>query len=59
MALAHGGNLPAHLYDGIPDPELPALNLVKPGETAPGLRYCISNSFAFGGCNVSLVIGKE
>ena len=59
MALAHGGNLPAHLYDGVPDSELPALNLVKPGETAPGLRYCISNSFAFGGCNVSLVIGKE
>ena len=59
MALAHGENLPAHLYDGVPDPELPALNLAKPGETAPGLRYCISNSFAFGGCNVSLVIGKE
>jgi 3-oxoacyl-[acyl-carrier-protein] synthase-1 len=59
LALTHDGALPAHLYDGVPDPELPALNLVKPGKTVPGLRYCISNSFAFGGCNVSLVLGKK
>ena len=59
LALTHDGALPAHLYDGVMDPELPALNLVKPGKTVPGLRYCISNSFAFGGCNVSLVLGKK
>ncbi len=59
------GILPAHLFDGVEDPALPKLHLVKPGEVAPlldsakPLKYCISNSFAFGGCNVSLIVAKE
>lgn len=56
------GVLPAHLFDGCEDPELPKVRLVKPGEACAAgspLRYCISNSFAFGGCNVSLIIAKE
>ena len=48
--------LPAHLFDGVVDPNLPSLHLVKAGETAQNLKYCMSNSFAFGGCNVSLIV---
>ena len=48
--------LPAHLFDGVVDPELPPLHFVKPGETSKNLKYCMSNSFAFGGCNVSLIV---
>ncbi len=49
--------LPPHLWDGQADPELPALDLVAPRRRAARLAACMSNSFAFGGCNVSLVIG--
>ena len=48
--------LPVHLFDGVVDPKLPPVHLVKPGETAVKLKYCMSNSFAFGGCNVSLIV---
>ena len=52
--------LPLHVYDGNYDPELPRLNLVGP-ETKFNKRInvCMSNSFGFGGCNVSLIIGKS
>jgi len=51
--------LPLHVYDGNYDPELPRLNLIGP-ETKFNKRInvCMSNSFGFGGCNVSLIIGK-
>lgn len=51
-----GSVLPAHLFDGVVDSNLPPLHLVKAGETAKNLKYCMSNSFAFGGCNVSLIV---
>jgi 3-oxoacyl-[acyl-carrier-protein] synthase I len=52
------GYLPPHLWDGAADPEIPALHLVVAGETArPGTRAMLSNSFAFGGSNVSLILG--
>lgn len=52
--------LPLHLYDGQYDPELPRLNLIGP-ETKfnKKINVCMSNSFGFGGCNVSLIIGKS
>ncbi|MDD5037116.1 MAG: beta-ketoacyl-ACP synthase [Methylococcaceae bacterium] len=50
--------LPPHLWDGVADPGLPALAFVKlENVSAKPLQYCFSNSFAFGGNNVSLVIG--
>jgi len=53
--------LPPHLWDGQADPALPALNLVQPGtrlsNTRP--RRLMSNSFAFGGNNISLLLGEE
>ena len=54
------GKLPPHLWDGIPDASLPVLNVAVPG-TALGqpLRWALSNSFAFGGANAALVLGRE
>lgn len=46
-----------HCWDGVPDPQLPALNLVKMGQQQQ-LRYCLSSSFAFGGNNVAVILGN-
>jgi 3-oxoacyl-[acyl-carrier-protein] synthase-1 len=50
--------LPPHVWDGMRDPSLPRLNLVSASCRVTRLRTCLSNSFAFGGCNVSLLIGR-
>ncbi len=51
--------LPPHVWDGAADPALPRLDLVESrrqfGRNAA--RICMSNSFAFGGSNVCLIIG--
>lgn len=50
--------LPPQVWDGVQDPDMPALELVRlEKSTTKQLQYCLSNSFAFGGNNVSLVIG--
>ncbi|WP_095162130.1 beta-ketoacyl-[acyl-carrier-protein] synthase family protein [Pseudomonas sp. Irchel 3F5] len=53
------GRLPPHVWDGAADPQLPALNLVDASQRLPaqGPRRLMSNSFAFGGNNVSLILG--
>lgn len=51
------GLLPLHVWDGQIDPELAPISLYhtqKPTPTA--VRHCLSNSFAFGGNNVALVL---
>ncbi|MFB4368335.1 MULTISPECIES: beta-ketoacyl-[acyl-carrier-protein] synthase family protein [unclassified Pseudomonas] len=54
-----GKRLPPHVWDGQADPQLPRLKLVGSGEQLPAAerRYLMSNSFAFGGNNISLVLG--
>jgi len=53
------GLLPPHVYDGIPDPALPDISLVKPGQkSAAPLRAVMSNSFGFGGSNAALILGS-
>lgn len=53
------GRLPPHWWDGQRDPALPALHLVAAGQRAgKPLRYALSNSFAFGGSNASLLLGR-
>lgn len=53
------GALPPHLWDGAADPALPALNVALPGSRlGRPLRYALSNSFAFGGANASLLLGR-
>lgn len=55
-----GGRLPPHWWDGERDAALPPVRVAQPGETlgrAP--RHVLSNSFAFGGSNASLVLAGE
>ena len=54
------GRLPPHLWDGVPMPDVPPLNLVAIGDR---IRFgeesaLLSNSFAFAGSNASLVLGR-
>ncbi|KPB55173.1 3-oxoacyl- synthase [Pseudomonas coronafaciens pv. oryzae] len=51
--------LPPHVWDGEADPQLPALQWTLPGTrlASADARYMMSNSFAFGGNNISLIIG--
>ena len=54
------GKLPAHLWDGVSDPSLPVLQLATPTTTlGHPPRWALSNSFAFGGANVTLVLGRD
>jgi 3-oxoacyl-[acyl-carrier-protein] synthase-1 len=55
------GRLPPHIWDGQADPALPVLDLVSPGRAfaRSSARLCMSNSFAFGGSNASLLIGDS
>ncbi|WP_321915835.1 beta-ketoacyl-[acyl-carrier-protein] synthase family protein [Paraburkholderia sp. J11-2] len=53
--------LPHHMWDGAADPALPALDLIQNVRHLPrsGARqYAMSNSFAFGGSNASLILGR-
>jgi 3-oxoacyl-[acyl-carrier-protein] synthase-1 len=44
----------------MPDPDLPVLNVAEPGSRlGQPLRWALSNSFAFGGANATLVLGRE
>lgn len=53
LTLAGDGKLPPHIWDGASDPELPGLNLSPCLSTAP--KVVMSNNFAFGGNNTSLI----
>lgn len=53
------GYLPPHWWDGEVDPELPPLKIVESGhKLGRPPRYLLSNSFAFGGSNASLVLAQ-
>jgi 3-oxoacyl-[acyl-carrier-protein] synthase-1 len=51
--------IPRHVWDGQPDPQLPSLRLAQSAERFPAgdHRRCMTNNFAFGGSNVSLIFG--
>ena len=54
------GKLPPHLWDGVADPALPDLNVIAPGaRLGHPVRCAMSNSFAFGGANATLVFCRD
>ncbi|MDF3918927.1 beta-ketoacyl-ACP synthase [Salinicola salarius] len=53
------GHLPIHVFDDDYDPDIPALPLVTQNATpARPLCHALSNSFAFGGNNASLLLSR-
>jgi 3-oxoacyl-[acyl-carrier-protein] synthase I len=53
------GFLPPHWWDGVVDPELAPTRLVQSGESLGRTpNYLLSNSFAFGGSNASLLLAQ-
>lgn len=54
------GQLPPHWWDGHADPALAAVHPVPPGyQLGRAAHYILSNSFAFGGNNASLILGRS
>lgn len=57
LTLTGDGQVPAHWWDGGIDEQLPGLALVQPGQTlAKAPKHALSNSFAFGGNNIALIL---
>lgn len=50
--------IPRHVWDGEADPELPLIQLATQRGSTRTLEYALSNSFAFGGNNISLVLRR-
>jgi 3-oxoacyl-[acyl-carrier-protein] synthase-1 len=62
MVLTEKRGLPVHCWDGVKDEEIQGFEsrvspAIADGEKTPSI--CMSNSFAFGGCNVSLILGRR
>ena len=56
--LLGGYDYAPHVWDAQPDENLPAINLMPVGaKQKTKIATCLSNSFAFGGNNVSVLIG--
>ena len=55
------GLLPPHIWDDVVDEKIPAINLVKSGKSIviSSGTVLLSNSFAFGGNNASVIIGRS
>jgi len=56
MALTEQRGLPVHCWDGVKDEEIPFFPV--DGSRMENPAICMSNSFGFGGCNVSLILGS-
>jgi len=53
------GSLPPHRWDGQTDPELPVLTGIATTKLGKKLTTAMSNSYAFGGNNASLIMVRE
>lgn len=59
-ALVDDGFVPPHLWDGIHDSELPVMNFADDiSSDKVVMKHVLSNSFAFGGNNISLLLGRN
>ena len=61
LLLTQSGNnlLPEHNFDGQLDPKLSKINYCGTNVNIPRLDTVMSNSFAFGGNNVSVILGRK
>ena len=60
LALLRNDNkLPPHRWDGQQDPDLPRLINIGASKSHGKPKLVMSNSFAFGGNNISLILGAE
>ena len=50
--------IPENKNNGTVDPTIAPLNL-SAGQQVENMSFCLSNSFAFGGSNISLILGKS
>ncbi len=50
--------IPGHVWDEQPDPNLPPLNLAALQSDVTDFDYALSNSFAFGGNNISVILRR-
>jgi len=57
MVLTERRGLPVHCWDGVIDDEIQVSPIGKDCRETPDI--CMSNSFAFGGCNVSLILTRK
>ncbi len=54
------GRMPPHWWDGERDPALPAVRIAEPGsQLGRPMNYALSNSFAFGGSNATLILARS
>jgi len=53
-------SLPVHAWDGVCDPDIALATFAQEGDNLPleGMRWCMNNSYAFGGSNASVIIGR-
>jgi 3-oxoacyl-[acyl-carrier-protein] synthase-1 len=56
VLVREGAVLPRHVWDGVADTALPKLDLIEEARHLSPGQAVMSNSFAFGGNNVSLVL---
>lgn len=56
--LRDDGQLPRQLWDGVPDPELATLTQLGACAAGRPVHRAMSNSFAFGGNNISLILER-
>jgi 3-oxoacyl-[acyl-carrier-protein] synthase I len=57
MVLTEQRGLPVHCWDGVKDEEITVFPSIEDSQKKPSI--CMSNSFAFGGANVSLILGTS
>ncbi|SHF36258.1 3-oxoacyl-[acyl-carrier-protein] synthase-1 [Microbulbifer donghaiensis] len=53
------GQLPPHRYDGVYDESIARLQLCDENTAPRALRFAMSNSFAFGGSNCTLILERQ
>jgi 3-oxoacyl-[acyl-carrier-protein] synthase I len=51
--------LPPHNWDGVPDPAIPKMSFCSVHDRVESLNSTMSNSYAFGGWDLSIVLAKE